>query len=164
MGAEEDVAAQTERIGFLLSQIMRGIFHFDPKGKGRRRHKRMDFTLAQIRVMRIVSDHEGCRMGEIAKRAGISMPTVTGTVNRLVEAGILARERDPNDRRSVRVHLTRKGRNMREQHRRRRTEHLGGMLHRLNPAERQELATSMEKIHSIVSKLADDVNGPVGEE
>jgi DNA-binding MarR family transcriptional regulator len=164
VGAKEDVAAQTERIGFLLSQIMRGIFHFDPKRKGRPRHKRMDFTLAQIRVMRIVSDHEGCRMGEIAKRAGISMPTVTGTVNRLVEAGILARERDPNDRRSVRVHLTRKGKDMREQHHRRRTEHIGGMLRRLDAAERQELAESMEKIHSIVSKLADGANAAIADD
>jgi DNA-binding MarR family transcriptional regulator len=162
LGAKKNIAAQTERIEFLFSQIMRGIFRFDSKACGRRHRKGMDFTLAQLRVMRLVSRHENCRMNELARMAGISMPTLTGIVDRLVRAGILARERDPNDRRAVRVHFTPKGKDMRDRHRRFRVERIGEMLKRLNSGERGELARSMEKTYSIVSKLASEYNGPSG--
>ncbi|MEW6355411.1 MAG: MarR family transcriptional regulator [Planctomycetota bacterium] len=155
MGAREDLAAQTERIEFMLSQIMRAIFRFDGARRPGRR-KRFDFTLAQLRIMRIVAHNEDGRMSELAKVAGVSMPTLTGTVDRLVQAGILARYRDPKDRRSVRVRLTRKGKNMRERHRRMRIQTIAAMLGKLPPAERLELARSMEKTHQIISKLADE--------
>jgi len=155
VGAKKDLATQTERIEFLLSQILRGIFRFNGERRPRR-GKRMDFTLAQLRIMRIVSHHQDARMGDLARLSGVSMPTLTGTVDRLVKAGILARYRDPKDRRSVRVRFTRKGNNMREQHKRMRVKRISSMLEKLRPAERTELAKSMEKTYRIISKLVDE--------
>ena len=154
MGAKENLAAQTERIEFLLSQIMRGMFRSDHKHRARWRRRGMDLTLAQVRVMGIIGENDNCRMNEIAKMVGISMPTLTGIVNRLVRAGILARRRDENDRRAVRIRFTGKGKNLRDRHRRHRTERIAKMLERLDAGERAELADSMEKTYSIISKLA----------
>ncbi len=48
-------------------------------------------------------------MGELAQRVGVTEKTITGIVDRLERSGHAARERDADDRRVVRVKLSRKG-------------------------------------------------------
>ncbi|HVI97378.1 MAG TPA: MarR family transcriptional regulator, partial [Anaeromyxobacter sp.] len=48
-------------------------------------------------------------MGELARRVRVTEKTATGLVDRMERDGHLARERDPEDRRVVRVRLTRGG-------------------------------------------------------
>jgi DNA-binding MarR family transcriptional regulator len=45
---------------------------------------------------------------ELARRAGLHPATMTGILDRLERGGWVTRERDPDDRRSVRVHAPRK--------------------------------------------------------
>jgi MarR family transcriptional regulator, organic hydroperoxide resistance regulator len=47
--------------------------------------------------------------GEIARRLGVEQPTATKALQRLERAGIVRRERDPNDNRQVIVSLTEAG-------------------------------------------------------
>ena len=50
------------------------------------------------------------RLGEIAARARLSKQSMTGLVKRCEDAGLVARERDPDDGRAYRVSLTSRGR------------------------------------------------------
>ncbi len=56
------------------------------------------------------SDEAGATIGELASHLGVKEPTVTATVDRLEDEGLVRREREPADRRRVRVRLTSEGR------------------------------------------------------
>jgi len=67
-----------------------------------------DLTLAQYRVLAFVAaGHE--RSSIVAEGLALAKPTVTATVDWLVERGMLTREAVTGDRRSVRLAVTRVG-------------------------------------------------------
>lgn len=55
-------------------------------------------------------------VGELAERMGVARPTATMAVNDLTTAGYLRKSRNPGDRRSVLVSLTRRGQAVAELH------------------------------------------------
>ena len=55
-------------------------------------------------------EEDGLRMGEIAKRARLSKQTMTTLVRLGERDRLVVRERDPNDARAFRVHLTKRAR------------------------------------------------------
>lgn len=76
----------------------------------RRLEKELDaygLTPPQYMVLRCVRDSQsGCSMSELAESSFQVSATMTGIVDRLVERGLVQRERDPHDRRTLRVVLT----------------------------------------------------------
>ncbi|MEA4944539.1 MAG: MarR family transcriptional regulator [Propionicimonas sp.] len=63
-------------------------------------------------AMRVLSNlqHEGdLRVGELAAREAVSQPTMTVTVNRLEQDGLVTRHPDPSDARASVVRLTASG-------------------------------------------------------
>jgi len=67
-----------------------------------------DLTLAQYRVLACVAAGHG-RASIVAEGLALAKPTVTETVDWLVERGMLTREAVAGDRRSVRLAVTRRG-------------------------------------------------------
>jgi DNA-binding MarR family transcriptional regulator len=61
----------------------------------------VDLTMAQAKALYIVFAIGRPRMTDVAARLGVSMPTASGVVDRLVDLGLLARHADPADRRHV---------------------------------------------------------------
>ena len=55
---------------------------------------------------------DGLKGGELAARLRVEPPTVTRMLQRLEGCGLVERRRDPDDARSFRVYLTRKGRDL----------------------------------------------------
>jgi DNA-binding MarR family transcriptional regulator len=72
----------------------------------------VDLTMPQLKVMLLLISNEGepLRMGQLAARMGVTLPTMTGIIDRLVEQGAVRRLEDPRDRRHVVVDLTELGR------------------------------------------------------
>jgi DNA-binding MarR family transcriptional regulator len=69
-------------------------------------------TMQQLRVMTILY-HEGpTRVSDLARRLGVSTPTITGILDRLVKQRITYRMNDPRDRRVVLNNLTHDGRDL----------------------------------------------------
>jgi DNA-binding MarR family transcriptional regulator len=54
--------------------------------------------------------HDGMTQSEIAEQLSVQGATVTNMLQRMEEAGLVARRRDPDDNRLVRVYLTEAGR------------------------------------------------------
>ena len=57
---------------------------------------------------------DGLTPGELAKRLGLAVPTVTRTATRMETAGILRREPHPTDARLVRLRLTERGHELKD--------------------------------------------------
>jgi DNA-binding MarR family transcriptional regulator len=66
-------------------------------------------TMSQAKVMYLVAAGQGMRMSELATHLGVSISTMSGLVDRLVDHGLLARHDDPTDRRQVVVTITKTG-------------------------------------------------------
>jgi DNA-binding MarR family transcriptional regulator len=76
----------------------------------RRRAAWKRITYQQYNVLRIIHTEGPTAPADIARRLLVTAPVVTRLASGLVDAGLLDRGRDPNDRRSVRLTLTRSGR------------------------------------------------------
>jgi DNA-binding MarR family transcriptional regulator len=76
----------------------------------RHMERKIGITGPQRLVMREVGQRPDILPGELATALGIHASTVTGIVERLVERGLVERERSPDDRRSTRLRLTPAGR------------------------------------------------------
>ncbi|MHB1132465.1 MAG: MarR family winged helix-turn-helix transcriptional regulator [Chloroflexota bacterium] len=71
----------------------------------------IDVTMPQFKTLILVygSDEGWLRMGQLAAALRVALSTATGIVDRLVEQGLLLRQEDPEDRRSVVVRLSERG-------------------------------------------------------
>jgi DNA-binding MarR family transcriptional regulator len=63
-------------------------------------------TMSQAKVLYVVQAQPGIRMSDLAARLGVTLPSISGVVDRLVDQGCLARRDDPADRRQALVTLT----------------------------------------------------------
>lgn len=66
-------------------------------------------TQTQFFVVTAIHANRRCSMRMLAESMHISMPTISGIVDRLVKSGYVRREEDPADRRLVMVELSAKG-------------------------------------------------------
>lgn len=74
----------------------------------------LGITYPQYLVLNVLWEEDGQSIGAIADRLALESSTITPLVKRLEAAGMLVRERNPEDERQVLVRLTESGRAMRE--------------------------------------------------
>jgi DNA-binding MarR family transcriptional regulator len=70
----------------------------------------LDVTMSQAKVLHILSVVPEASMSALANTLGVSLPTMSGLVDRLAEHGLVGRHGNPADRRHVLVSLTERGR------------------------------------------------------
>jgi DNA-binding MarR family transcriptional regulator len=75
-------------------------------------HGQHGLSLTGFEVLRRIAESPGERasMGDLAEAVGLSRPGITSTVNRLVDEGLVTRERHGGDRRLLHASLTEVGR------------------------------------------------------
>jgi DNA-binding MarR family transcriptional regulator len=101
--------------------------------------------------------HGSVRMGDLAEALRVDASTATRAVNRLVDADLASRERSDGDGRVMVVVLTEHGKEVHRAMMVRRRDALEGILADLNPKERQQLATLLERfIDGLDSYVATD--------
>jgi DNA-binding MarR family transcriptional regulator len=69
-------------------------------------------TLPQLRILFVLRAHPGTTTHRLAKLLGLTAPTVSGLVDKLVRAGLVARGQHPDDRRIIPLELTDEGRGL----------------------------------------------------
>lgn len=67
-------------------------------------------TAGQFLALTVLWREDGLKFKELAERLAIEGPTLTGALDRLERAGYVERRDDPDDRRSLRIWVTPKGR------------------------------------------------------
>jgi DNA-binding MarR family transcriptional regulator len=103
-------------------------------------------TMQQLRVMTILY-HEGpTRVSDLARRLGVSTPTITGILDRLVRQRLSYRMSDPRDRRVVLNNLTQTGRDLVERLLPAHGDQAERALRRLTPEEQVSLRESLRAL------------------
>jgi DNA-binding MarR family transcriptional regulator len=74
-----------------------------------------DISMAQLHVLATLHEQGDLTVGALAESLGISAPSASAVVDRLVERDLVARERSEDDRRIVRLSLSGTGRQLIEQ-------------------------------------------------
>jgi DNA-binding MarR family transcriptional regulator len=100
-------AAGVENVGFLLAKASQRLNEllaeqFAAQGYG-------DVRPSYGSVLVPLFEQDGLRLGELAARARLSKQSITGLVRLCEQAGLVVRERDPDDGRAFRVRLTARG-------------------------------------------------------
>ena len=70
----------------------------------------VDIPRGQAGLLCVVAKQDGLTQTEIADQLSVQGATVTNMLQRLEEAGLVRRQRDPEDNRLVRVYMTEAGR------------------------------------------------------
>lgn len=105
-------------------------------------------TMAQMRVLMLLSAIGETRMSDLAHKLGISLSTLSSLVERLVEADLAHRREDAHDRRSVLVSLAPAGAALLEKFQELGADHLRRLLEQL---DENELATVNQAIELLVA-------------
>jgi DNA-binding MarR family transcriptional regulator len=100
----------------------------------------------EIRVLRTVGRHEGCIMSGIAERIRLSLSSVTGLIDRLVDKKLVCRDRSSQDRRVVQVELTGEGRELHKSVVESQVQYARGLLKSLSADEQDELLALFGKL------------------
>jgi len=77
-----------------------------------RNHPYARLNVPDLVALDLIGRQETCIMSHVAHELGSPMSTVTSVVDRLVKKGLVSRERDASDKRSIRLVPTKLGRKL----------------------------------------------------
>ena len=103
-------------------------------------------TMLEFETLKYVKDTGKPHMREVAKNFHVTPPAATLMIDGLVKAKLLARVVDSKDRRSVRVSMTAKGKQLLERGLTKKVNELKKTFAVLNPAERTHFVVVLKKI------------------
>lgn len=69
-------------------------------------------TAVQAMVLAFLAEEDGITSGRLGSRVQLDSATLTGVLDRLARAGLIERKNNPEDRRSIRICLTQKGKSI----------------------------------------------------
>jgi len=104
-----------------------------------RQERDSDLTATQLSALGTLRGHGPLTAGALAMHERVQPPSMTRTVNCLVEAGTVRREPHPTDGRQVVLHLSEQGAALLAAERRRRDAWLAQRLRALTPEQRDLL-------------------------
>ena len=82
----------------------------DRRERYRRDLRRQSLSPPLLLVLRLLESDPGATMVDLARKLGVSVPTMQSRIERLSELGLISRTRSIEDRRKVPTDLTRRGR------------------------------------------------------
>jgi DNA-binding MarR family transcriptional regulator len=109
-------------------------------------------TVSQSYCLRILYFQGMRTMSELAEKLQVRLSTITGVIDQLEERGLVERSGHPEDRRSLHVRLTPKGRSLYGNAHEAFLSHLKPLLEGRTPADR-------EKLLSFLADVTDSIRG-----
>ncbi len=99
-----------DSLGYLVNRVARSLAHqlaeeLRPAGVG----------IGQWAVLIFLWARDGMSQAELSRVVAIEPPTMVRTIDRMVRDGLVTRVPDPDDGRVTRIHLTERGRSLRDE-------------------------------------------------
>ena len=69
----------------------------------------LNLTSVQALILGFLNQEDQITSGELGKKTGLDSATLTGILDRIEAAGFIERKNNPDDRRSIHIHLPPKG-------------------------------------------------------
>lgn len=104
------------------------------------------FTCLRVHVLEYISTNKNTGMNELAQFLGITPPSATSIVSKLVRAELIERVSDKDDRRKVLLKVTPKGKKMLEKGMCLIEKHMGSIFSVLNDNELDQLIRLIQKL------------------
>ncbi len=112
------------------------------------KNKGIKLSMSEVHVLEAVEKVEQPTMTNIANKLGITVGSLTVSVNTLYQKGYVSRERDPDDRRKVVVGLLPKAEEVLEKHNDFHNEMIDSIFKDLKLEEDELLISSLKKLSS----------------
>jgi DNA-binding MarR family transcriptional regulator len=116
----------------------------------------LDLTTAQVKTLAVLSDSEPATIGEAAEMLGITLPTASHLVEKLVRAGFAERHEDPIDRRRTVARPTARGMELIRSLREFSAGYLRACISRMSDADLAALAQGMDGLARAADELKND--------
>ena len=150
---EESVQAHAEQLETLLPRLMRRLFSLQPD------HPATELPVAQLRVCTILQ--AGPRtLSAIGDELGISVSATTQIADRLEKVALVERISGQDDRRTKKLQLSARGREMMQSRRKVRILRAAAVLEHLPAAQREAV---LEAVHALLA-AAEAVSPPMPRE
>ena len=112
-------------------------------------------TMPQAKVLYLLGASGELHMSELVTRLGVSLSTVSGLVDRVVEAGLAVRHDDQADRRQVVVGLTPAGVEFIDRFRELNAREMRGLLQLLDDAELSSVRSALAALARAADRRAE---------
>lgn len=130
-----------ENIFILMADVSRMVRRaFDERAKT------LGVTRTQWQVMTVLKRHEGINQGRLAEHLDVEPITLCRMADRLQEAGMVERRRDPTDRRVWRLYLTDKAKQLSEELKPLGQEVLSEAMEGVSAQEREMMSQSLQQM------------------
>lgn len=118
-----------------------------------------DLTFTQLRALSVLQ-RGNVRVSELGEALGIGLAAASTLADRMTQRRFVVRRSDPDDGRVVHIELSSRGRTLIEHLERGRTEHLGRLIARMTPAEREALKTTLRAFVRLSAEHTITKEGP----
>jgi MarR family transcriptional regulator, organic hydroperoxide resistance regulator len=110
-------------------------------------------SVEQWRVLKVISQHGGLTMREMARMLSLHHPTLTKIVDKMVAEALVYRVPDPDDRRKIRIFISEKGKGVLQQQNERVGDHQVKVEDQHGPDEVRKLKAMLEQFISSTTDL-----------
>ncbi|HEY7414307.1 MAG TPA: MarR family transcriptional regulator [Ktedonobacteraceae bacterium] len=111
----------------------------------------LDLSIAQVRVLFVLTQQHSATMSSIAEELGVGLPTASHLVEKLVRSGLAERSEDPKDRRHTLVQLTKAGEDLMGHLSQNRLAQIHLWLSQLNEEELTALQTGLAALSRVAT-------------
>ena len=138
--------AMQDSIAFMISDVSRLMRRrFDERARA------IGVTRTQWRVLKFLQRGEGINQGGLAEMLEVEPITACRMIDRLEEAGLVERRRDPSDRRAWQIYLTERARPLLDDLGHLADEMLGSALAGVSDAEQARVIATLQQIRANLS-------------
>jgi DNA-binding MarR family transcriptional regulator len=146
---DEALRKDVERLERLLRYISHMVYI-----KGREILSDFRITFPQFDALLFLHRDGDMPMGALCDRMSLACSTVTDLVDRMEKGGFVARERDQNDRRVIKVRLLDRGAEMVARVMESRIHYLTTLMKDLAPEERAKIIADLETVYNLIHEPA----------
>ncbi|KOA19059.1 transcriptional regulator SlyA [Clostridium homopropionicum DSM 5847] len=111
-----------------------------------------DLSVTEVHTIDTIGMYNPRTMSEVAADLGITVGTLTTAINNLVKKGYVQRQRCEDDRRVVKIILTRKGKLAYRVHEKFHSDMIAATIEDLSEDEEKILTTALSKLNAFFTK------------